>query len=79
MTLFLQCTNDSLSLQNDVLQFIVDHPLMHQSVKPLYGKPIFVLDNEELQQLELHSNMTELVFYAASSKSKLLKISFPQN
>ncbi|XP_076102251.1 semaphorin-2A-like [Mytilus galloprovincialis] len=63
------CTNDSMSLSDSVLQFIADHPLMHKTVQPMYGKPIFVIDDEELQQLELHSHMTEIVFYAASSKN----------
>lgn len=57
-----------MSLSESVLQFIADHPLMHQTVQSMYEKPIFVLDDEELQQLELHSNMTQIVFYAASSK-----------
>lgn len=57
-----------MSLSESVLQFIADHPLMHKTVQPMYEKPIFVMDDEELQELELHSNMTEIVFYAASSK-----------
>lgn len=64
-----QCTNTSLTTPEGVLSFIGDHPLMHESVQPLYDKPIFVLDNEELQILTLHHpSMSDLnVFYAASS------------
>ncbi|VDI10325.1 Hypothetical predicted protein, partial [Mytilus galloprovincialis] len=71
-----QCTNDSMSLSESVLQFIADHPLMHMTVQPMYGKPIFVMDDEELQQLELHNNMTEIVFYAASNTGKVYKLFF---
>ncbi|VDI24339.1 Hypothetical predicted protein [Mytilus galloprovincialis] len=71
-----QCTNDSMSLSESVLQFIADHPLMHKTVQPMYEKPIFVMDDEELQELELHSNMTEIVFYAASNTGKVYKLFF---
>lgn len=57
-----------MSLSDSVLQFIADHPLMYQKVQPMYGKAIFVSDNEELQQLELDSNLTYIVLYAASSR-----------
>ena len=67
MLFCFQCTNDSMSTLDDVLTFIGEHPLMHESVQPLYDKPIFVLDNEELQILTLHDDMSDLVFYAASS------------
>ena len=67
MLFCFQCTNDSMSTPDDVLNFIGEHPLMHESIQPLYDKPIFVLDNEELQTLTLHDNMSDLVFYAASS------------
>jgi len=69
MLFCFQCTNDSMSTPDSVLNFIGEHPLMHESVQPLYDKPIFVLDNEELQTLVLH-DMSESnfnVFYAASS------------
>ena len=57
----------------DVLNFIANHPLMHKNVQPLYGKPIFVL-YDHLQKLEIHKNMTEIVFYAGSSMYKKLCI-----
>ncbi|CAC5355203.1 SEMA4 [Mytilus coruscus] len=63
-----------MSLSDSVLQFIADHPLMHQKVQPMYRKAIFVLDDEELLQLELHSNMTDIVFYAASNTGKVYKL-----
>ena len=67
MLFCFQCTNDSMSTPEDVLIFIGEHPLMHESIQPLYDKPIFVMNNEELQTLTLHDNMSDLVFYAASS------------
>ena len=56
-----------MSTPDDVLTFIGENPLMHESVQPLYDKPIFVINNEELQILTLHDDMSDLVFYAASS------------
>ena len=67
MLFCFQCTTASRSTPDDVLTFIGEHPLMHESVQPLYDKPIFVLDNEELQIITLHDDMSDLVFYAASS------------
>ncbi|XP_052099537.1 semaphorin-2A-like isoform X2 [Mytilus californianus] len=71
-----KCTNESMTLSDSVLQFIADHPLMHQKVQPMYGKAIFSLDDEELQQLELDSNTKEIVFYAASNTGKVYKLFF---
>ncbi|CAC5419351.1 unnamed protein product [Mytilus coruscus] len=68
-----RCINDSMAQSEDVLNFIANHPLMYESVKPLYGKPIFVL-YDHLQKLELHRNMTEIVFYAGSSSGKVYKL-----
>ncbi|XP_052099530.1 uncharacterized protein LOC127734022 isoform X4 [Mytilus californianus] len=68
-----RCINDSMAQSEDVLNFIANHPLMYESVKPLYGKPIFVL-YDHLQKLELHRNMTEIVFYAGSSNGKVYKL-----
>jgi len=56
-----------MSTPDNVLTFIGEHPLMHESVQPLYDKPIFVINNEELQIFTLHDDMSDLVFYAASS------------
>ncbi|XP_052099527.1 uncharacterized protein LOC127734022 isoform X2 [Mytilus californianus] len=67
------CINDSMAQSEDVLNFIANHPLMHESVQPLYGKPIFVL-YDHLQKLELHKDMTEIVFYAGSSSGKVYKL-----
>jgi hypothetical protein len=63
-----------MSTPDDVLNFIGEHPLMHESVQPLYDKPIFVLDNEELQTLTLHDDMSDLVFYAASKLQILITL-----
>lgn len=67
MLFCFQCTTASMSTPDDVLTFIGEHPLMHELVQPLHDKPIFVLNNEELQILTLHDDMSDLVFYAASS------------
>ncbi|XP_076102244.1 uncharacterized protein LOC143071659 [Mytilus galloprovincialis] len=67
------CINDSMSQSEDVLNFIANHPLMHTSVQPLYGKPIFVL-HDHLQTLEIHKNMTEIVLYAGSRSGKVYKL-----
>ncbi|CAC5359477.1 unnamed protein product [Mytilus coruscus] len=68
-----RCINDSMAQSEDVLNFIANHPLMHKSVQPLYGQPIFVL-YDHLQKLELHKNMKEIVFYAGSSSGKIYKL-----
>ncbi|XP_071167146.1 uncharacterized protein [Mytilus edulis] len=67
------CINNSMAQSEDVLNFIANHPLMHKSVQPLYGKPIFVL-YDHLQKLEIHKNMTEIVFYAGSGSGKVYKL-----
>ncbi|XP_076102249.1 uncharacterized protein LOC143071661 isoform X4 [Mytilus galloprovincialis] len=67
------CINNSMAQSEDVLNFIANHPLMHKNVQPLYGKPIFVL-YDHLQKLEIHKNMTEIVFYAGSSGGKVYKL-----
>ncbi|XP_052099535.1 semaphorin-2A-like isoform X2 [Mytilus californianus] len=69
-----QCSNDSMSLAEANLQFIANNPLMYASVQPLNGEPIFVLYQTELQRLELHRNLTEVVFYAASNTGKVYKL-----
>ncbi|VDI08782.1 Hypothetical predicted protein, partial [Mytilus galloprovincialis] len=71
-----QCTDDTLSLSEEGLQFIADHPLMNNTVEQVNGKPIFLLDDRELQHLELHSNMSEIVFYTASNTGKVYKLFF---
>ncbi|XP_063432671.1 uncharacterized protein LOC134714904 isoform X2 [Mytilus trossulus] len=67
------CINNSMAQSEDVLNFIANHPLMHKTIQPLYGKPIFVL-YDHLQKLEIHRNMTEIVFYAGSSSGKVYKL-----
>ncbi|XP_052099533.1 semaphorin-2A-like isoform X3 [Mytilus californianus] len=69
-----QCSNDSMSLSEANLQFIADNPLMYATVQPLNGEPIFVLYQTELQHLEFHRNLTEMVFYAASNTGKIYKV-----
>lgn len=71
------CNNDSLKIEDTVLGFIVDHPLMHDPVQQKYGKPLFYLPGEELQQLEMETvdrNSKAFVFYAGSNRGKLYKI-----
>lgn len=53
---------------DQVLGFIVDHPLMHWIVQPKYGKPIFHLPGEELQRMDIDVVGNSLVFLAGSSK-----------
>ncbi|XP_063432673.1 semaphorin-2A-like [Mytilus trossulus] len=74
-----QCSNDSMSLAEANLQFIADNPLMYDTVQPLNGKPIFVLQQTELQHLELDRNLTEMVFYAASNTGKIYKLFYKDN
>ncbi|XP_052099524.1 semaphorin-2A-like isoform X2 [Mytilus californianus] len=71
-----QCTEDSLSLSEEGLQFIADHPLMNNTVEQVNGKPVFLLDDRELQHLELHSNMSEIVLYTASNNGEVYKLFF---
>ncbi|XP_076102250.1 semaphorin-2A-like [Mytilus galloprovincialis] len=73
------CANDSMSLSEANLQFIADNPLMYETVQPLNGKPIFVLQQTELQHLELDRNLTEMVFYAASNTGKIYKLFYKDN
>lgn len=60
--------DNSLDLTDDILQFIADKPLMNGTVNSQTGKPLFIMEQETFQKLELHDNMTELVFYVASSR-----------
>lgn len=59
--------DDSLNLSDDILQFIADKPLMDDTVNSQADRPLFIMEQVVLQKLEIHGNMTELVFYAASS------------
>lgn len=63
--LFMKCVGDSLTLSDDTLEFIANKPLMNDVVET---QPLFVKEQEDLMQLELHWNTTELVFYVASSR-----------
>ncbi|XP_076102256.1 semaphorin-4D-like [Mytilus galloprovincialis] len=73
-----QCTDDTLSLSEEGLQFIADHPLMNNTVEQVNGKPIFLLDDRELQHLELHNNMSDIVFYTASNTGEVYKLFFKE-
>ncbi|XP_063435366.1 semaphorin-2A-like isoform X2 [Mytilus trossulus] len=72
-----QCYNDSLKTADTVLGFIVDHPLMHETVQHKYGKPVFYLPGEELQQIEMEAApgvQNGYVFFAGSNRGKVYKI-----
>lgn len=69
------CSNDSMKTPDQVLGFIVDHPLMHWIVQPKYGTPIFHLPGEELQRMDIDVVGNSLVFLAGSNRGKVYKIS----
>lgn len=72
-----QCYNDSLKTADTVLGFIVDHPLMHETVQHKYGKPVFYLPGEKLQQIEMEAApgvRNGYVFFAGSNRGKVYKI-----